>query len=116
MCIMSRRIDPDFKYVDLFMDELHWIKLTELAREKSVTPDKLLGAILEHFLIRMKKIEPGQISESAVKADITLEPIREDKAFFEALETQRAHENRDRQKAETVIHPQELEEFDWGIL
>ena len=111
----DRLIDPDQRYVELYVDELHWVKLAELAMERGVVVDKLIGAILEHFLVKLKKIQYEEVSDSILKVDVTLEPVRKDRPFFDALITDREASQRARNVSKTITDLDELE-MDWGDL
>ncbi len=110
---MDRMVDPDNRYLEWYVDELYAIKLMEVASEKGVIVDKLLNAILEGFLLKLGKISPGDMGDSPVKVEVTVEPIRNDKPFFEALLTDRDANKRNKSVADRVSEL-ELEDMDWG--
>lgn len=110
---MARMIDPDRRFVELFLDELYWLKMTELAAEKGVIVDKLFNAVIEGFLFRVGKIQYDEVGDAPVKVEVTLEPIREDKPFFDSLVTIRDDNSRNKRIADTVSDL-ELDDMEWG--
>ena len=111
--MVMRLVDPENRFVELFVDELHWLKLTEVATEKGVVVDKLMGAIIEGVLVKLGKIERGEVGDSPIKLEVTLEPVREDKQFFDALVTERSTADRHKNLAKSVSDL-DLEDMDWG--
>lgn len=111
--MVMRLVDPENRFVELFVDELHWLKLTEVAAEKGVIVDKLVGAVFEGVLVRLGKIERGEVGDSPIKVEVTLEPVREDKQFFDALVTERSTADRHKNIAQSVSEL-DLADMDWG--
>ena len=109
----KREIDPTLRFAEVFVDELHWIKLTEIAAEKQTSVDKVWGAILEHSLVKLGKIKYEDHSDSIIKCEVTLEPVREDKQFFDALLVEREQRERDQYIASHIDEEEEAD-FDWG--
>lgn len=109
----DRMVDPDSRYLEWYVDELYAIKLMEVATERGVIVDKLLNAILEGFLLKLGKISRDEVGDSPVKVEVTLEPIRNDRPFFDALVVDRDANKRHKNLADKVSEL-ELEDMDWG--
>ena len=109
----ERQIDPNMRFAQIFIDETHWLCLTALAKEKGVSPDFLLGVILEGCFVKLGKIEVDTPKESPLKVEVTLEPVREDKGFLDALTKDRDSLVRDRELAESVT-PEDKAMIGWG--
>jgi len=107
----ERQINPALRNVDLIIDEQHWLGLTALAAKKGVVIDTLVGAIFEHFLIKLEEIVPGE-RDNPVRADVQLEPVRDDKQFYNALLTERETMQEDRKIAATITD-EDTYKFDW---
>ena len=108
----ERLIDPNLRFGQVFIDEVHWICLTSLAREKSISPDQLLGTILEHVFVKLGRIDLGEERVNPFKVEIQIEPIREDKSFLEALVTEREGLEEDRQQA-SLITAEDRAQLNW---
>jgi hypothetical protein len=112
--LSRREIDPRLKYVEVFIDELHWMKLTEVAAEQRVSVDLLIGTIFETVLINLKKIKVGDVGDGMTKVQGTCEPLRKDPVFFDALVTDKETQVFDREVASMLITPEDEDEFNWG--
>ena len=112
---MSERIiDPKLKNVSAYIDEYHWAALAELAAEKRVSTDFMLGVILEYSLLKLGKIEVSEPKENPLKVEITLEPVREDAVFLDALVTERTGLEADQKVADAILGGETS--FDWHNL
>ena len=111
-----RKINPDQKYAQLFIDEVHWICLTSLAAQKEVSPDYLLGAILEACFKKLNMLDEHVKQDNPIKVELTLEPIREDRHFMDALLKERQLLDKERNMEERMVTPEAKSKLGWDTL
>ena len=97
--------------MELFIDEMHWLGLTSIAAKKGVAVDVVVGAVFEHFLTKLGEIVPEE-RDNPIRVDVQLEPVREDKQFFDALLEERGRLQDDRDIAATITEEDKFG-FDW---